>query len=595
MSLYQARVQERLRQSEIARAEEKARAEEATKRAGVERQRVRLTVALAASLLGLIVLGGSGGFWIYRQRQFRLAAIDTTVARIQTLRNQAAADGADSPSRREARAAADQAMTTIGELARSAAGLRLSALRAEMAAEQEQAERDQKLIAELASLRTIGGDVLQKIGPAEVDRRFARAFKRYDLNVDVVPVENAIAQLKSRPQSVIRELVGSLDRWLLIRHEVVVGSVESSGSLGPRRLIELLRGLDPEPERYQLRSMVEQADLEPHLKEIVAMVGQENLFESGPAMALLLSRLLNSAGDSQRAISVLRACVLRYPGDAWTNFELAFLLAGSRPPQTDEAISYYMAARALRPEMGEDLASALESKGKLDEAVTLRRELARVDPESIANLFGLWMLLRQHGGEAEAKAIATRMIGINDANGREADNGLLHWRSARLRWSTGDLEGAVKAYREVIRVDPTNDECRAELCHLFSKRGDRKGEIAELREAVRLQNKGKNFDRVLTNVFEGCDMVSAYFTGLTYGREDIHTALGDALGETADYHGAILAYDEAIHQTEKGDLINRAYLYARSGLSRRMAGDQPGSIVDFREAIRIDKELSVDA
>ena len=50
---YQTGVQERLRLAEIARAEEKARAEEATKRARVERDRLRLTVALAASVLGL--------------------------------------------------------------------------------------------------------------------------------------------------------------------------------------------------------------------------------------------------------------------------------------------------------------------------------------------------------------------------------------------------------------------------------------------------------------------------------------------------------------------------------------------------------------
>ena len=52
INAYQTGVQERLRQAEIARAEEKARAEEATKRARVERDRLRLTVALAASVLG---------------------------------------------------------------------------------------------------------------------------------------------------------------------------------------------------------------------------------------------------------------------------------------------------------------------------------------------------------------------------------------------------------------------------------------------------------------------------------------------------------------------------------------------------------------
>ena len=48
INAYQTGVQERLRRAEIARAEEKARAEEAIKRARVERDRLRLTVALAA-------------------------------------------------------------------------------------------------------------------------------------------------------------------------------------------------------------------------------------------------------------------------------------------------------------------------------------------------------------------------------------------------------------------------------------------------------------------------------------------------------------------------------------------------------------------
>ena len=72
INAYQTSVQERLRQAEIARAEEKARAEEATKRARVERDRLRLTIALAASVIGLIVLGGGGAFWFVQQRQARL-------------------------------------------------------------------------------------------------------------------------------------------------------------------------------------------------------------------------------------------------------------------------------------------------------------------------------------------------------------------------------------------------------------------------------------------------------------------------------------------------------------------------------------------
>ena len=64
INAYQTSVQERLRLAEIARAEETARAEEATKRARVERDRLRLTIALAAAVLGLVVLGGGGALLV---------------------------------------------------------------------------------------------------------------------------------------------------------------------------------------------------------------------------------------------------------------------------------------------------------------------------------------------------------------------------------------------------------------------------------------------------------------------------------------------------------------------------------------------------
>ena len=51
--------------------------------------------------------------------------------------------------------------------------------------------------------------------------------------------------------------------------------------------------------------------------------------------------MLNSAGDAPNAIAVLRAAVVRYPGDLWTNLELASLLSKADPPQAHESIRFY--------------------------------------------------------------------------------------------------------------------------------------------------------------------------------------------------------------------------------------------------------------
>jgi serine/threonine-protein kinase len=73
IAAHRAGVEERLRRAEVDRAAESARAAEAVRRVAVERQRRRLAVALAASVLALVVLGGGTAAWVARQRLGRVA------------------------------------------------------------------------------------------------------------------------------------------------------------------------------------------------------------------------------------------------------------------------------------------------------------------------------------------------------------------------------------------------------------------------------------------------------------------------------------------------------------------------------------------
>ena len=56
------------------------------------------------------------------------------------------------------------------------------------------------------------------------------------------------------------------------------------------------------------------------------MAKRPNLIESGPSTALLLASALERVEDKDGAIAVLRATVVRYPGDLWVNSELAHRL-----------------------------------------------------------------------------------------------------------------------------------------------------------------------------------------------------------------------------------------------------------------------------
>ena len=124
--------------------------------------------------------------------------------------------------------------------------------------------------------------------------------------------------------------------------------------------IESAKGLDPDPERNSLRALLKQADLKSHRQMLTTMAGDSEGDRVRPLDSIATCSIAGPRRRTERAIAILRAAVIRYPGDPWTNFELATLLIKAEPPQTDESIRFYTAARALKPESGFDLAEILE-------------------------------------------------------------------------------------------------------------------------------------------------------------------------------------------------------------------------------------------
>ena len=475
-----------------------------------------------------------------------------------------------------------------------------------------------------------------------MDRRFTRAFKRYGLDLTATPMAEAVAQLKSRPEVFVREVSGSLDHWLIIRHELRSSSVPVQKLLDLRKILELGQGLDPDPERTRLRVLLMQADLKSHREYLAAMARQPKLVELGPSSALLLARLLNSAGDQNSAIAVLRSAAIRYPSDPWTNYELATILGSTDPPQADESIRFFTAARALKPETGWDLAEVLQNHGRYDEAEALLAELARLDREPTRNLFQLARLLRQRGKNNEAQAVVDRMIApFRERVRRQPNDGLTYRRIAVLLWLSHDLKGAAAAYLDAARVDPTDAHCRRELGMLLSQQGDwpgaiaalrdairidpgrvgdhyrlaaaversgdQTGEIAELREAIRVERLPQvpqppaGADMSNSTLFDDCYLDSwrqGYLAGVSsnYSFEEPGSiGLGCALAESGDLPGAIEAYANAIRLGESSDQGGKAAPHAYLGNARRLTSDKPEAIAAYREAIRLEPDRSIEA
>src|SRR5262249_1181633 len=126
--------------------------------------------------------------------------------------------------------------------------------------------------------------------------------------------------------------------------------------------------------------------------------------ELGPISLHLLGSEAESTinGDFTVAESVLRRAQQLYPGDVWINHELGKVLESQS--RLDEAIRFYTAARAIRPEIAHGLADALEKRRDLDESIAVHRDLNKLRPGDAIILSCLGRLLKAKGLPKEASA-----------------------------------------------------------------------------------------------------------------------------------------------------------------------------------------------
>jgi hypothetical protein len=412
VTAYQNAVRERLRQAELGRAAEQARAEEAQAtaaqerkareaaqaRARAERRARRLTAGLAAAAL-LLVLGGGGGVWLWQQhRQQGDAAATLAMNEARQLLEQAKAAPLGDPGRfREALAAAHKAeeLAGSGEVRRRAAELV-----AAVGSEAEAAKRDCRLLAALLEVRgphgghrlytDERGQIVQLAEPS-ADEQFAAAFRDWDaaFDVDTLSTAEAAARLRSRPPAMRAEVIAALDEWASERRR------QRAPRARWRRVADLTAALDdePRPNRVELRQMLARGKLE--RERVLAALAMELRpvpvpFDAGlgrdrqrlrrlvegtdvaaePALGLLtLARALQAAGDDLLAERLLGAAVQARPHEVAMQHALGRLRAGQG--RWREAVECHVAAGALRPELGVDLAEALVKCGQVGEGLAL--------------------------------------------------------------------------------------------------------------------------------------------------------------------------------------------------------------------------------
>jgi serine/threonine-protein kinase len=533
-----AGVQERLRAAEVARAAESARAEEAVERAWAERRARRLQVGLAASLLVLTTAGGLTFTYLLQQRQRRDARFAQVLAEATALRDKAGRQPGDPAAWRDALAALERAE---GQGPQD----RVAALRGEIQAGLDEAERDARLRQELVEIRANQADV----GLEGTDVAYATAFRAAGLDLDALEPAEFARRLRRQPEAVVIELSAFLDDWSYVRRWAgrPVGTW--------RKPLEAARRTDPEPYRDRLRALLAE-DRKPQAEALKALAAAPEAVDLPAPTAVLLGRTLEALGQAEAAVALLRPAAGRHPGDVWVNYVLAAALDSLRPSAREEAVRYYTAARALRPETAHELAHLLERMGRGAEAEAVFRDLAKRRPDDATHPCCLGSHLKARGRATDAAPFLDRAIAAYRAAIRlKPDYAVAHYHLGTALSDQGKLTEAIAELREAIRLKPDYARPHTSLgAILCDVKCDYSGAEAEFRAAIRLKP----------------DDAMA------------HMNLGVALRVQGKLDEAIAAYRAAIRL--KPDL---AMAHMNLGAALSDQGKVPEAVAELREAIRL--------
>jgi serine/threonine-protein kinase len=570
MTAYLAGVQERVQAAERARAVAVARAIE-------ERRRRKVQLALAASVLALTTLGGLSTTYYLQQQQARAAAGQRVIDQVATLHDQALARPEEIRRWEVALAAVEQA-DPAGD---SRTKAQLLALQEAIRAGLDGAERDARVRQQLVEVRANQQDV----GAEGTDAVYAAAYRAAGLDLEALEPAEFARRLRLQGEAAVIELSAFLDHWSVVRRWA--GRPVAAW----RKPLEAARRADPEPYRDRLRGVLLAEDRKPQAEALKALATAREAAELPAPTAVLLGNTLADLGQAEAAVALLRGAAGRHPGDVWVNYVLARALEGLRPPAREEAVRYYTAARALRPETAHELAHLLERMGRGAEGEAVFRDLVGRRPEDARHLVCLGNHLRDRGRSAEAAPILDRAVAAARAAIRLGpDDAGAHTNLGLALRGQGKLSEAIAAHREAIRLQPdlagTHNNLGGILCDV---KHDYTGAEAEFRAAIRLQPHDAAVHYNLGRALHGQGKVSE---AIVAHREAIrlqpdlagaHTSLGGILCDVKhDYTGAEAEFRSAI-RLKPDDALAHTSL----GIALRGQGKVSEAIAEYREAIRL--------
>jgi eukaryotic-like serine/threonine-protein kinase len=522
----------------------------------------------ALIVLFIVLLGGVVG-WMVRDREAQRAEYEKRITNYRATRLAKTVEDIQL-ALQEAQTLGDRALTLVNDNpyqweATLAAAL-TACKRADSLAEENKGTLDPVLLERLTTLR-------QRLETDEQDRQFVARidairmeatqvdieknrfgttwqssdiedlFKSRGIEFRATSSEEVVASIQTHSEPIQPHMLAGLEIWLT--------RLPNKAAEKRQWLTTTLQSADSDPWRTQARKALLLGDVIA-LEKLVRDV--EPAQQPAAVLLLLAKRLPPQMGPTR--LEFFRRIQNAHPGDFWVNQGYAEALSRSDPPQWIEAVRFYTAMVALRPQNPGcrfNLGRALSGAGHHEGAIACYLDAVAIAPHYAAAWTNLGSAYYEKGEFGDAMAAFRRAIRLNP------DYASPHIGLGTVLRAKGDADGAIVEYRVAVRLDPKDALSHNNLGVALTAKGDLNGAIAEYRESIRLD--------------------------APYARP--HYNLGNLLKSKGDLEGAIAEYREAIR-------VNPSYATAHNslGVALKTKGDLDGAIAEYREAIRLDPRNS---
>ena len=434
--------EERAHRAEVEAARAGARAQE-------ERKARRLTLALGAAVVAIVLVGSGGWLWAQNERaaaeQLEAQREQEAVARDLAL-SKDVNEALNEAAVLEGREQWDEAILAVERARALAAGggagpdllatvnASLAKLQGGLAEAQRQEEfrlDTLRLVSKLHELTQPG----EQLEFAEQDQLFTQAFAEHGIDLDEGELDVAAEQLTQRGLG--SEVALILDAWGEVRR---LGE-DPDGAL---RLLELAHLVDPDPVRAHLREAMAVRNLDE-----LQYLAEEGFNDQPASTYALLGSSLSRLKDIELARTVFRAGLELHPND----FQLHFLLARNVAPGPDltrtkaeirEAEVHFRAALAIDPgnaNLRGALSRVYDAREQPELALEQIELAIALEPDSGEYQFRLARLLPDVDREDDARAILERLALSSEP---EWVSGWSSWALAGMAVSRGDRGEALE-------------------------------------------------------------------------------------------------------------------------------------------------------